>query len=182
MPSDYRLDHVTARLIERLEGARPTFGTDAEAALASFRQTAAGHVEAAVREYRALGGADDAEEHARFLRREVLETAIPRYTRLAMEMARAEERNFGFGPLAEPVGRLGLVVVALLVLWFALVRLMSLPVVWPLVLLDLSLPLWPTIAAGLYRRQLEDLVGDMTRIQENERYYLTQAELGPEDR
>lgn len=182
VPADYRLDTVTARLIERLEGARPTYGGDPDRALAAFEETARGHVEAAIAEYADLAREQAPEPHAAFLRKEVLATALPRYVRLAVAFTRAEERGFGFGPLAEPLGRLGLGVLALLLLWLVLIRLVASPVAWPLVLVDLSMPLWPTAAAWLSRRryhgQLEALVADMARIQDSERAYLSSAELG----
>lgn len=181
VPSDYRLEHVTARLIERLEGARPTHGLDAEGALTAFTETAELHVEAALAEYREAALDEDPEPHAAFLRREVLKTALPRYHRLAVEMTRAERGGFGFGRLADPIGRLGLAAVAAAVLWLGLLRFAGIREVWPLIALDLSLPVWPSIAAFLYqrryRRQLEAVVADMARIQDSERAYLTRSEL-----
>lgn len=174
VPSDYRLDHVVARLIERLEGMRASFPDDSERAMVAFRRTAEEQVDAAIAEFMDI--AEDAEPHATFLRREVLETFLPRYHRLATEMTRREEGAFGFGPLADPVGRLALVGAALLILWLVLLRLLALPVVWPIVLLDLSMVFWPDLAAWLHRRrylaQLERVVSDMVRIQEQTRAYL----------
>lgn len=181
VPSDYRLDSVTARLIERLEGARPTHGVDPEAALAAFREAAEKHVEAAIAEYRESALVEDPGPHAEFLRREVLGTALPRYHRLAVEMTRRERGGFGFGPLSEPLGRLGLVVVSVLVLWLGLLRFAGIWEVWPVMALALSLPLWPSITAGLYQRryrlQLEAIVADMARIQDSERSFMSRPEL-----
>lgn len=176
IPTDYRLDQVAARLIERLEGARPTFVDDVDAARQAFQRIAEDHVDAAIAEYRELAVIEALEPQARLLRREILETFLPRYHRLALEQTRLEESGYGFGWLAEPPGRLGLLIVALLVLWFVLLRLIYLPVVWPLVLVDLSLIFWPDIAGMLYRtryrRRLERVVADMGRIQEQARAYL----------
>lgn len=181
VPSDYRLDNVTARLIERLEGARPTHALDAEKALATFREIADKHVEAAIAEYRENAVDEDPEPHAEFLRREVLGTALPRYHRLAVEMTRSERGGFGFGVLAEPIGRLGLVLVSVLVLWFGLLRFAGIWEVWPLIALDLTLPLWPSLASWLYQRryrqQLEAIVADMVRIQDSERSFMSRSEL-----
>jgi hypothetical protein len=96
-------------------------------------------------------------------------------------MTRAERRGFGFGVLAEPLGRLGLALVAVLVLWLVLLRLAWVWEVWPLIALALSAPLWPSVSAFLYQRryrqQLEAVVADMARIQESERSFLSRSEL-----
>src|SRR5262245_5751537 len=113
VPADYRLDTVTARLIERLEAARPTFGTDSQAALSAFRSAAEAHVAAATAEFTELVPDEDPEEHAVFLRKEILETALPRFHRLATEYSAAAATNFGFGPLGDPAGRISLFAVAL---------------------------------------------------------------------
>lgn len=179
VPSDYRLDHVTARLIERLEGARRTFGPDESAAHAAFEATARAHIRSVIAEYRGLAF-EDPSTHAAFLEREVLQTALPRYTRLAVEMNRSEEAGFGFGWFAEPVGRFALVGVAAVGLAL-MVRLAAAPLAWPLLLLDLSLPLWPSIGAWLvgrrYSNQVVQIVDDMTRIQDSEGLYLSDAQL-----
>lgn len=184
VPSDYRLDHVTARLIERLEGARPSFPDDPEQARQAFGRVAKEHVEAALAEYREVA-LEEPGAQATLLRHEVLETFLPRYHRVAMEMTRAEESGFGFGPLAEPLGRLGLLAGAMVILWFVLLRLVHLPVVWPLVLLDLSLVFWPDIAAWLsrrrYLRKLHRIVEDMGRIQDQAIAYLPPSRLSLAD-
>jgi hypothetical protein len=179
VPSDYRLDSVAARLIERLEGARPTH-TDPSTAEAAFREVAEHHVAAAIAEYRALG-AEDPEAHAAFLRREVLQTMLPRYARLAARMTAAEQRGYGFGPLAGPIGIPALAVVAFALFFFVLRRLLGWWEAWPLLLLDATLPFWPLGAAWLHvrrhRADLEALVADMERIQDAERTFLTADEL-----
>jgi hypothetical protein len=179
VPTDYRLDSVVARLIERLEGARPTH-TDAEQAERAFREVAARHVEAAITEYRALAP-ENPDAHEVFLRKEVLETMLPRYVRLAAAMTAAERRGYGFGALAGPVGMPVLAVVAVTVFAVVLRRFLGWWEVWPLVLVDASLPFWPLLAAWLhvrrYRRELEGLVSDMARIQDAERTFLTADEL-----
>ncbi|HHO51114.1 MAG TPA: hypothetical protein ENK18_09655 [Deltaproteobacteria bacterium] len=178
VPSDYRLDHVTARLIERLEGARRTFGDDERAARAAFEETASAHIEAVIAEYRALAF-EEPSAHAAFLEREVLQTALPRYVRLAVQMNRAEAEGFGFGWLAEPLGRFALVGVAAVGL-LLMVRLAAAPLMWPLLLFDLSLPLWPSIGAWLggrrYTNQVVQIVDDMARIQDSEGLYLSDAQ------
>lgn len=180
IPSEYRLDAVVARLIERLEGTRPTYGADADQAHRTFAEIAARHVEAAITEYRdnAVGG--DAEAHATFLRREVLETMLPRYTRLAVDMTRAEGRGFGFGPLAGPIGVPVLLAAAALG-FGVLLRFVAWWETWPLLALDLTLPLWPALVGWLqrraYRRQLEALVADAERIQDHERGFMSEQDV-----
>lgn len=180
IPSEYRLDTVVAGLVERLEGTRPTHGLDPDKASTAFREVAVRHVEAAVTEFKDNAVDGDPEVHAAFLRREVVETLLPRYTRLAVEMTRAESGGFGFRALAGPLGvpvlmgvaALGLVVLLRLAGWWE---------AWPLLALDLSLPLWPTVVTALYRRryrqQLEDLVADAARIQDHERGFMTDEDV-----
>jgi hypothetical protein len=181
VPADYRLDTVTARLIERLEAARPTFGTDSEAALAAFRTAAEAYVTNAMTEFADLVPDEDPEEHSAFVRKEILETALPRFHRLAMEHSAAAATNFGFGPLGEPAGRIGLFAVALFMLVVVLPRLLEFPVAWPLLFLDVTLPFWPTIAAWLahrrYTAKLQELVADMGKIQDSERTYASASVL-----
>lgn len=175
VPTDYRLDSVVERLIQRLEGARPTH-TDPATARAAFEATAATHVEAAIAEWRAVAP-EDPEAHAAFLRREVLQTALPRYHRLATRMTAAEQRGYGLGPLAGPLGTPALLFVAVAVFALILRRFLGFWEVWPLVVLDLSLPAWPLLAAWLhvrrYRAELGALVEDMERIQDAERTFLS---------
>jgi len=176
VPTDYRLDQVAARLIERLEGTRPTFRGAPERLGEQVRSIASDQVEAAIAEFSALGTIDEPERHAAFLRKEILQTMVPRYVRLAAEMNDRHDRGWGFGAMAGPVGRLVLVVVALLVLWLVLLKLIYLPVVWPLILVNLSLPFWPDIAAALFKfshqKQLQEMVDDMTTIQEQAAVYM----------
>lgn len=178
LPTDYRLDHVVARLVERLEGQRRTFlDRPPDASLAAFDRTARAHVAAAIAEMRTTGWTDEPEAHAVFLEREIVDTFLPRYHAAATAMNAVERRGFGLGALAEPLGRLGLVAGSLVFAWFVLLKLVALPIVWPLFLLTAAAPFAPDLAAALHRRryraELEGIVADMTRIQDNERAYLT---------
>ena len=179
VPDTYALQTVTARLVERLEGARRTYGDRHQEAREAFERTAREHVEAAIREFEAVA-LEEPGPHADFLRREVLNTALPRYHRVAMGMNRAEDGGYGFGWLAQPAGRFVLLAVALFFAMF-LVRMAGSPLTWPLFLANLTLPLWPTFAAqmvrGRYVREVEDIVADMARIQDAERAYLREGQL-----
>lgn len=174
IPADYRLEHVAAGLIERLDGARRSY-EQPERALEAFHRAAEAHADGAVAEWRALGFADDPEPHAAFLRRELVETVLPRFHRVAMAMNAAEASGYGLGRWASPVGRLGLLMVALTVFWVVLRRFLYLPIEWPLVIATLSLPLLPDVLGLLeqrrYRRELEELVQDVARIQAQQLAY-----------
>lgn len=178
VPSAYALQTVTARLIERLEGARRTFGDQADDARDAFEQTALKHIDAAVSEYEAVA-MEPPGAHATFLRQEILHTALPRYHRLAMRMNRSEAAGFGFGWLADPAGRFVLLAVALAVS-MVLMRIGG-AFGWPLILATLTLPLWPSVAATLVQRRyvhdVQEIVADMERIQAAERAYLQTDEL-----
>lgn len=169
VPSDYRLPNLANGLIARLEGTRRSYAGDPQAAKEEFERIALAHVEAAGTELLDLGVVDDAAQHLEFLRGEVRQTFLPRYTRLATEMNRLESNGFGMGPLADPIGRAALVVMAL-VGFVVFLRLIYLPWAWPLFLLDLSLPLWPDILRTLYRRryarQLQSVIDDLAAVQE----------------
>lgn len=169
LPSDYRLDFVAARLLERLEGMRPTFAGRPDEATLAFERAAKEQIEAALSEFREVVGEADAAHQGGFLRREVRETLLPRYHRLATRMTADEEGSYGLGRLASPLGRIGLVAFSLLFL-FPLSRWIYLPVSWPVDFAFIALPFVPDLARALrrrqYERQLRALLGDMTRIQD----------------
>ncbi|MCB9675379.1 MAG: hypothetical protein H6737_09700 [Alphaproteobacteria bacterium] len=175
VPSDYRLDEVVARLIERLEGARPSY-VDAASAEVAFRRIATEHVESAIAEYRVMmPGEPDLGRQEALLREEVLSTFLPRYLRGAIAMNTREAEHFGAGRLAEPAGRVGLVVAVLLLL-LPMLRFVGYPVTWPIVLIVLSVPLWPDLIAWWARRryyaELQRMIDDMQRIQHQATAYL----------
>jgi hypothetical protein len=174
VPSEYRLEHVAAGLIERLDASRRSYD-DPGLAREGFERAAVTHVDAAIAEWRALSFTSDPEPHAAFLRRELLETVLPRVHKAAMGMNEAEARGFGAGWWATPVGRVALVAVAVLIFWFVLVRFIYLPFEWPLILANLGLPFVPDVLAALqhrrYRAELLEIVGDMSRIQNQQLAY-----------
>lgn len=173
IPTDYRLEFVTARLIERLEGTRRSH-SEPEAALSAFERIVEEHVSAALDEAEEYLSPEELAHHGHFLREEIRSTFLPRYHRIATTMTADEERGYGLGAVVRPVGRLVLVAVAV-VIFLVLARFMYTPVVWPLVVLDLSLPFWPDVVSFLRRRQykkeLTSLLDDMTRIQEQASAY-----------
>lgn len=179
IPSDYRLEHVAARLVERLEGARRTYAGDDERAAAELRRITDEHVAAAVGEYRAMA-VEDPERHASFLRRELTDTLLPRYTRLAIAQTALEASHYGLGRLGEPIGRVVFVAADVLLLVF-LSRWLGYRPMWPVFGLALLAPFLPELLellyARRYRRELEALVGDMARIQDQARVWLTPEQL-----
>lgn len=170
IPTEYRLERVVAGLIERLDGMRRSYEDEA-AARAAFARAADEHLDAALADWADLRFSPYADQHGAFLRREVHETFLPRFVKAAHAMTDAERRGFGMGALATPVGRVGLAVLSLLVLWFVLLRLERFPVVWPLTVLDLGLPFLPDVLRALHQRRydvdLQGIIGDMARIQEH---------------
>ena len=181
VPSDYRLDSVAIKLVERLEGSRRTFVGRSDEAREEFRRIALEHAEAAITEYESVALADDAGAHADFLRRELVETLVPRFHRVAIEMNAMEERGFGMGPLARPMGRLGLGAGTLLLLAMVLKFSLWNPVMWPLMMLILAIPFVPDIVSALYRRRYKQscvsIIEDLGRIQEQASAYLTADQL-----
>lgn len=182
IPRDYRLDEVVARLVERLEATRRSY-VEPEHAGRAFRRTAEEHVQAAIDEYLTVLPGDRAARHqAELLRREVLDTFLPRYERLALARTAQEAAHHGFGPLGTGPGRLALVGIALLVV-FGLGRFAGAVWMWPVLLVALSMPVWPDVAGALGRRAhlraLQSVVDDMQRIQEQATAYAP-GDLAPE--
>ena len=174
---EYRLEQIVARLIERLEGARRSYVGNPEKAIVEFRRIAEEHLQAIVDEVghpdHPTGHPDHPTghpDHLTFVRQEVFETFLPRYSRIAVEMTAREDVAFGFGVAAEPLGRAMAIVASLLGLWVIVVRFLYVPAMWPVALAVLSFPFWPDIAAFMYRsqysRKLELILADLKRIQD----------------
>lgn len=178
VPNEYRLEQVVASLVERLDGARQSYA-DPASAEASYRRIAEAHVVAAAAEWRGLEFADEPERQAAFLEQEVLETFLPRWNRIAWALTEAEHDGYGLGKAADPVGRFGLVGVALVGLFF-LSRFAAIPLSWPILLAMLSVPFWPDIAAALHQRRyrvaLTNTLSDMARIQDQFEAYAPVAD------
>jgi hypothetical protein len=167
IPTDYRLEHVTVRVIDRLEGARRSFAADKERAAAEFRRIAEEMVEAAIGEYGAVA-VEEPSAHAAFLRREVLDTLIPRYTRVAVDMTAREDSGYGAGFFANPAGRVALAGLALVVAFFEFKAGGARLGVTGVALFAI-LPFVPDALRYLWRRRhehnLQEIVNDMARIQ-----------------
>lgn len=176
IPSEYRLEKVAARLVERLESTRRTYAGDPDGAAAAFARIADEVVTYVIAEYQADGFVDAPKRHARFLRQEIRETFLPRYTRAAVAMTAREEGGYGLGPLYGVAGRV-VVVLGVLLITALLLRMPG-----PLAArFGLMLPLVfgvfvPDVVAWLARRRhrsgLVDMLQDLKRIQDHERDYL----------
>jgi hypothetical protein len=175
IPTDYQLDSVAARLVERLEGSRRGW-TDAVLD-AQVHRVAEEHITSAIADFRSVLPSADA--HAAFLRREIFATVVPRYIEMARQFNRSERSNYGFRKLGEPIGRLAVGAAGLVFLWLVVLRFLWNPEVWPLIPLVLSLPVWPDIAGLLFRRkataQLQALVDDMAKVQAQASAYAPDA-------
>jgi hypothetical protein len=187
VPSDHRLDHVAARLIERLEGSRRSW-TGASVAEIEASRIAREHVGAATVELREVLPGPEGAAHAAFLEKEIASTVLPRYLELARRFNTSERSNYGFRALGEPIGRAVMAVGALLVTWFAVFRFIEFPEMWPVIPVLFSVPIWPDLAAWAGRRrqaqQLQALVDDTARIQNQADVYvpLTSSEIDPPSR
>lgn len=163
--SSYRLDSVTVTLIERLEGARPTWIGDEAHAREGFRRIVEEHVDSLVAERQEILGP---EPEGEAMRREVLETFLPRYTRLAIDHNADEEAGYHAWRRGDPVARvLGTLFAFALVAIFY--RAVHHPAALLLLITALTVPFVPELRRAWYRRRyralLQETVDDMARIQ-----------------
>lgn len=165
--ASYRIDQVCADLIERLEGARPTFENDRAGAEAAFERIAREHVAAVLAEHDDLMGTPG---WGVLLRREILETFLPRYTRLALDHNQLEAAGYHAWRKGDPVARVLMTFVALggasLVYRFT-----HHPLSLGLFVIAMMVPFIPEIRRGWYRKRYRDLlqevIDDMSRIQDS---------------
>lgn len=166
-PSSYRLDTVSANLIERLEGSRPTWMGDAAAADAGFRRIADEYVTTVVAEHDQLMGEPG---WGALLRREVMETFLPRYTRLAIDHNQDEGAGYHAWRRGDPVARV-LATFAALGGASLVYRFTHHPLSLGLFIIALAVPFVPEIRRQWFRKRYRDLlqevVDDMSRIQES---------------
>jgi hypothetical protein len=185
VPKDFRLESVAARLIARLEGARRTY-TSPEEAEQAFTQAAAAMVRDASAEYATMGFDELASVQTALLEAEIRDTFLPRYTRLAAEMTRRETQRFGLGPMAEPLGRVATVVAVALFAAFGLKFALEFRPLLVLVPFVVAAPFLPdvvsTLATRRYERELQGLIDDMAKIQDQARAYAGNPEAAPASR
>ena len=170
----YRLDTLALNLIERLEGARRTWATDPETARTELARIAGEQLERILAEHDELIDTPGWSETAR---RELTETFLPRYLRLAVDHNALEERGYNAwrrgDPIARIVGGVGAITAAL-----AFVRLVHHPAALVAVAFALGVPFVPEIRRFFFRRRyrlaLQEVVDDMARIQgELDRFPMT---------
>ncbi len=180
VPDEYRLEHVSLRLIDRLEGARRSFGADR--APVEFRRIADELLLAATSEYRTVA-LEDPSAQVEFLRRELIDTFLPRYTQVAVDMTAREARGYGLGILADPAGRVFLALIAAAIA-FAEFRVGGARLGLTGVALFAVLPFVPDLVAYATRRRhesnLQTIVDDMTRIQNQRDAYAAPNALATE--
>jgi hypothetical protein len=180
VPKDYRLEHVSLRLIDRLEGARRSYG--AERAPTEFGRITDEVLAAAIHEYKAVA-VEEPTAQIEFLRRELVTTFLPRYTALAIDMTAREARGFGLGILGEPAGRVFIALIAAAVA-FAEFRVGGARLGITGVAMFCVLPFVPDIVAWATRRRhegaLQGIVDDMTRIQNQRDSYAAPSALATE--
>lgn len=152
---------IAVRLVARLEGVRRVYTANSERAANEFRRISGEHIRAE------LAAAKVESDLGDRLSIEIQESLVPRYGRLAIEMNERERTGFGFGVAASTLGRIVGTAVALLVAWVLLLRMLFVPASWPFLILTISFPFWPDIAAsvyrGHYRRSLDEAVNQLVR-------------------
>lgn len=167
IPSDFRLDTVSVHLVERLEGARRSYMDRPEEAPPAFLRIAEELVADAASEVQEYA---DSREYPVVLRREILETFLPRYTRLALEHNALEKRRFGAWRQGDPIARLVTTGAAVFTaaLFSRVMPSVFAAVAWMFVLLVALMPelrsLW---YKRLYQRDLQAVVDDMARIHDH---------------
>ena len=158
-----QLRRIIGRLLARLEGIRRVYVDNPERASVEFRRITDEHLRGELRQF----GDDDRAFTAR-LETELRESLVPRYARSAAEMNQREESGFGFGAAASTAGRLVATTVTLLIIWLFKMRLVMVPSLWPVLVLVVSFPFWPDIAAAVYRahyrRTLDEVADDFIRL------------------
>jgi hypothetical protein len=161
----YSLPGVTAAVVERLEGARRTWLTEPVDARAGLTRIAAEHVERVIAEHDELLGDDGT---GAVLRREVIDTMLPRYLRLAVDHNELEHIGYKSWRKGDPAARIAATLFALL-LAYGVTRLVHSPVALLSFGVALLVPFVPELRANWYRRryqaELQSLVDDMVRIQ-----------------
>jgi hypothetical protein len=169
-PSTYRLDTLAATLVARLEAVRRAHvdaPASATTAITGVTTEAVSAVSAECRE--TLGD----EAQARLIQREVLETFLPRYLRLALAQNRDEARLGLGGIVGQVAGRVVGVAIGALLAWiFGRILPGRLELIY--LLIPPAMLFWPEILLAVWRRrfsaQLQELADDLGRLQEaNER-------------
>jgi hypothetical protein len=179
VPSQFRLETVSLHLIERLEGPRRAFAGREDDAASTFDRLAQETAAGAAAECREYMGDDPFPGQ---LVEEIRRSFVPRYTRIAVEQTALEVSGYGSWRKGDLLARAVTGVLALVV---ALLLQRILPalledVVWLGVPVVVFLPELRGVVHRLhYRRELQSLVDDMARIQQQLDAYIP-ADRAPE--
>jgi hypothetical protein len=162
----YRLDTVAASLVERLEGARRTWVGQPTAAAEGMTRIASETLDLVIAEHdRIMPGS----RWGPMLRRELMETFLPRYIRLAVAHNAQEADGYGAWRGGDPLARVAATGGALMGA-IILERLLHHPLTLLLFIFALFVPVLPELRAWYHRSRysgaLQDAVDDMGRIQE----------------
>ena len=165
-PTPYRLDTVAASLVERMEGARRTWAGQPDAAEKGMIRIAEETLDFIVDEHdKIMPGS----KWGPMLRREMMDTFLPRYIRLAVAHNELESSGYGAWRKGDPLTRVMSTVGALMGA-VLMERLLHHPLTILFFIFALLVPVLPEIRALYHRRQyagaLQDAVDDMGRIQE----------------
>lgn len=173
VPREYRLDVVASRLASRLDGSRRSLPDPARRHDA-FTQRTEAFVAQVANNWRVVSKELDLDAdpatHARFLREELLQTFLPRFEEAVERVGREEISGYGLGDLSRPVGRLGLAVAGVVGAWMSL-RLGGPTYGVPFAMMLLAMPGLPELLRMLalrrYRRDVEEILADLGRIQDS---------------
>lgn len=173
VPREYRLDVVAGRLASRLDGSRRSL-PDPSRRHEAFVQRTEAYVAQVANNWRVVSQEldldDDPAVHARFLREELLQTFLPRFEQSVAQVGREESSGYGIGDLSRPVGRLGLALFGLFGAYMSL-RLGGPTYGFPVAMVLLAAPGLPELlrllALRRYRREVEEILSDLGRIQDN---------------
>ena len=165
-PTPYRLDTVAASLIERLEGARRTWIDQPDAARQGMNRIAEETLDLVIAEHDRIMPRS---KWGEMLRREILQTFLPRYIRLAVAHNALEANGYGSWRRGDPLARVMATGGALMVA-VVMERVLHHPITLLLFIFALFIPVLPELRAFYLRRQytgaLQTAVNDMGRIQE----------------
>jgi len=180
IPPSYHLDTAAVLLIERLEGARRTWMNDPTEAAAGLRRNAEELVDGIVREHNEIMGDTGWGD---VLRREMMETFLPRYIRLAVQHNEHESRGFGAWRGGDPIARI-LATAMTVFAGLVLNAIFHHPIVILVFMSALFVPVLPEIRSGYARRQyrieLQQAVSDMERIQQGMERFRPEEVAGPD--
>ncbi|MCB9793678.1 MAG: hypothetical protein H6741_13230 [Alphaproteobacteria bacterium] len=163
--ASYRLETVSAGIVERLEGARRSYAGRPEAFEALAERVCAEALERVQADYEELFGDDG---HVGELRRELAETFLPRYLRLAAQQTALEERARGLwaGGLLARAGAFAAAMLAALVVS----RLIRNPFVIAFYISAFLVPFLPELRrwweGRSYLAELQAMIDDLARVQD----------------